>query len=253
MILSRRRSGTSGPPPPGRRTQPLRPPTARRRRRAGRAGPAGPASRPVVPASRAPGDSAARKHRATEPEHRTSRHRTAGAGRCRAAQQRGAAAVTLTIGVDVGGTKVAGGVVDDTGTVLVQTRRDTPADDVGKTRDVIIEVVTELAAGHAVEAVGIGAAGWIDATRSTVLFAPNLAWRDEPLRDVRQQGHRPAGDRGERRERGRLGRVPLRRGPRRRRLDGHVHHRHRRRRRHRARRRAGPRRATASPPSWATC
>ncbi|GLY20678.1 glucokinase [Micromonospora sp. NBRC 101691] len=92
------------------------------------------------------------------------------------------AAVTLTIGVDVGGTKVAGGVVDDTGRVLAQARRDTPAEDVGKTRDVIIEVVTELAAGRPVDAVGIGAAGWIDATRSTVLFAPNLAWRDEPLR-----------------------------------------------------------------------
>ncbi len=91
--------------------------------------------------------------------------------------------MTLTIGVDVGGTKVAAGVVDDTGAVLVQTRRDTPAEDVGKTRDVIIEVVQELAAGRTVEAVGIGAAGWIDAGRSTVLFAPNLAWRDEPLRD----------------------------------------------------------------------
>ncbi len=90
--------------------------------------------------------------------------------------------MTLTIGVDVGGTKVAGGVVDDTGTVLVQARRDTPADDVGKTRDVIIELVAELAAGHDIQAVGIGAAGWIDSSRSTVLFAPNLAWRDEPLR-----------------------------------------------------------------------
>lgn len=48
---------------------------------------------------------------------------------------------------------------------------DTPADDVAKTRDVIIELVRELASGHAIEAVGIGAAGWIDASRSTVLFA----------------------------------------------------------------------------------
>ncbi|MFG1777244.1 ROK family glucokinase [Micromonospora sp. NPDC049048] len=91
--------------------------------------------------------------------------------------------MTLTIGVDVGGTKVAGGVVDAAGTVLVQARRDTPADDVAKTRDVIIELVRELATGREIEAVGIGAAGWIDASRSTVLFAPNLAWRDEPLRD----------------------------------------------------------------------
>jgi glucokinase len=91
--------------------------------------------------------------------------------------------VTLTIGVDVGGTKVAGGVVDETGEVLAMTRRDTPAEDVGKTRDVIVEVVTELTAGRDIEAVGIGAAGWIDASRSIVLFAPNIAWRDEPLRD----------------------------------------------------------------------
>ena len=91
--------------------------------------------------------------------------------------------MTLSIGVDVGGTKVAAGVVDPAGRVLAQVRRDTPADDVAKTRDVIIEVALELAAGRDVEAVGIGAAGWIDATGSTVLFAPNLAWRDEPLRD----------------------------------------------------------------------
>ncbi|BCB78897.1 ROK family glucokinase [Phytohabitans flavus] len=91
--------------------------------------------------------------------------------------------MTLTIGVDVGGTKVAAGVVDEAGAVLAQTRRDTPADDVAKTRDVIIEAVAELARGREIEAVGIGAAGWIDATRSTVLFAPNIAWRDEPLRD----------------------------------------------------------------------
>jgi glucokinase len=93
------------------------------------------------------------------------------------------AAVTLTIGVDIGGTKVAGGVVDENGTVLARTRRDTPADDVAKTRALIVEVIAELVAEHPVEAVGIGAAGWIDETRSTVLFAPNLAWRNEPLRE----------------------------------------------------------------------
>jgi glucokinase len=91
--------------------------------------------------------------------------------------------VGLTIGVDIGGTKVLGGVVDDSGTVLATTRRLTPAEDVTKTLEVIVDVVRELAAGRDIEAVGIGAAGWIDATRSAVLFAPNLAWRDEPLRE----------------------------------------------------------------------
>jgi glucokinase len=91
--------------------------------------------------------------------------------------------VTLTIGVDIGGTKVAGGVVTSDGKVLAGTRRDTPADDVAKTRDLIVEVTAELAAEYPVRAVGIGAAGWIDADSAMVLFAPNLAWRDEPLRD----------------------------------------------------------------------
>jgi glucokinase len=85
--------------------------------------------------------------------------------------------------VDIGGTKVLGGVVDEDGAVLVTARRPTPADDVAKTRHVIIDVVRELAEGRVIDAVGIGAAGWIDARRATVLFAPNLAWRDEPLRD----------------------------------------------------------------------
>lgn len=91
--------------------------------------------------------------------------------------------MTLTIGVDVGGTKVAGGVVDEHGRVLAQTRRATPAHDVAGTRDTIVAVAAELATAHAVTAVGVGAAGWIDAAGSTVLFATNLAWRNEPLRN----------------------------------------------------------------------
>ena len=90
--------------------------------------------------------------------------------------------MALTIGVDVGGTTVAAGVVDEQGSVLATAERDTPSDDPGKTEDVIVELVGELAALHDVEAVGVGAAGFVDAQRSTVLFAPNLAWRDEPLR-----------------------------------------------------------------------
>ncbi|HEX5598614.1 MAG TPA: ROK family protein, partial [Micromonosporaceae bacterium] len=89
--------------------------------------------------------------------------------------------MTLTIGVDIGGTKVAAGVVDTAGEVLAQVRRDTPADDVAKLRAVIIEMVAKLSQTHPVSAVGVGAAGWIDPGRSTVLFAPNIAWRDEPL------------------------------------------------------------------------
>jgi len=90
--------------------------------------------------------------------------------------------MAVTIGVDVGGTTVAAGVVDEQGRVLATAQRDTPSDDPRRTEDVIVELVRELAASHDAEAVGVGAAGFVDAERSTVLFAPNLAWRDEPLR-----------------------------------------------------------------------
>lgn len=93
------------------------------------------------------------------------------------------AAQRLTVGIDIGGTKVAGGVVDQYGQVLALTRADTPATDVVRTRGVIVDMIRELAAAHPVAAVGIGAAGWIDSRQGRVRFAPQLAWRDEPLRE----------------------------------------------------------------------
>src|SRR3954449_8387890 len=88
----------------------------------------------------------------------------------------------LTVGIDVGGTKIAGGVVDERGRILGTARRESPATDTEAIEQSIEDLVTELRAAHEVTAVGVGAAGFVDSARSTVLFAPNLAWRDEPLR-----------------------------------------------------------------------
>jgi len=90
----------------------------------------------------------------------------------------------LTVGVDVGGTKVAAGLVDEQGAILRRTRRPTPSSSPEDVEDVIAACVDELCADAEVEAVGIGAAGFVTADRSTVLVAPNLSWRDEPLRDA---------------------------------------------------------------------
>ncbi len=88
----------------------------------------------------------------------------------------------LTVGVDIGGTKVAAGVVDPMGRVLARQRRITPSRDAKAVEATIVEVVEVLRSHHDVAAVGIGAAGFVDVDRSTVLFAPHLAWRNEPLR-----------------------------------------------------------------------
>ncbi|MEV0625550.1 ROK family glucokinase [Nonomuraea wenchangensis] len=87
----------------------------------------------------------------------------------------------LTIGVDIGGTKVAAGVVDDQGKIVEHTLRPTAADRPDLVAETVADVVRELSAGRPVEAVGVGAAGFVDETRSVVRFAPNLAWREEPL------------------------------------------------------------------------
>jgi glucokinase len=90
----------------------------------------------------------------------------------------------LAIGIDVGGTKIAAGVVDEQGRVLARRRAETPGTDPAAVLDTIGDLVDELRGEHEVGAVGIGAAGFVDASGSAVLFAPHLAWRDEPLRDA---------------------------------------------------------------------
>jgi len=89
----------------------------------------------------------------------------------------------VTVGIDIGGTKIGGGVVDDSGQVREETKAETPAANAADIADAVVAMVRDLATRHTVEAVGVGAAGFVDADRSTVLFAPNLAWRDEPLRE----------------------------------------------------------------------
>ena len=52
--------------------------------------------------------------------------------------------MSLAIGVDVGGTKVAAGVVDPEGKIVEKVKRLTPAASPAATEQVIVEVVTEL-------------------------------------------------------------------------------------------------------------
>ncbi len=90
--------------------------------------------------------------------------------------------MSLAIGVDVGGTKVAAGVVQEDGSILEVLRRPTPDTEAKAVAAVIVDLVTQLRARYPlVGTVGIGAAGWIDRGRSKVYFAPNVPWRNEPL------------------------------------------------------------------------
>lgn len=86
------------------------------------------------------------------------------------------------IGVDIGGTKIAAGVVDEEGRILAQTRRDTDASDAESVDAGVIEAVRELSVAYQVGAIGLAAPGFVSSDQSTVLLCPNLPWRDHPLR-----------------------------------------------------------------------
>ncbi|MFF3728963.1 ROK family glucokinase [Streptomyces sp. NPDC002476] len=92
----------------------------------------------------------------------------------------------LTIGVDIGGTKIAAGVVDEEGRILSMFKVPTPST-AGGIVDAIADAVSGASEGHRIDAVGIGAAGYVDDKRATVLFAPNIDWRHEPLKDKVEQ------------------------------------------------------------------
>lgn len=91
--------------------------------------------------------------------------------------------MSLSIGIDVGGTKIAAGVVDESGKVIAQVRRPSPASEAGAIVSTILSTAKELAAEHTVSSIGVGAAGFVDSARRSIIFAPNIMWRDEPLAD----------------------------------------------------------------------
>ena len=90
--------------------------------------------------------------------------------------------MSLACGIDVGGTKIAGGVVDEDGTIVEELRVESPATDAEAIEEAIAGLVTQLRERHPIETVGVGAAGYVDKARAVVLFAPNVAWRNEDLK-----------------------------------------------------------------------
>ncbi|WP_049580699.1 ROK family protein [Streptomyces sp. SBT349] len=91
----------------------------------------------------------------------------------------------LVAAVDIGGTKIAGALVDGAGDLLHRVQLATPAGEPAeRIMHTLTEVVTELTA-HAswtrVAAVGIGSAGPVDARTGTVSPVNIPGWRDFPL------------------------------------------------------------------------
>ncbi|WP_327664771.1 MULTISPECIES: ROK family protein [unclassified Streptomyces] len=93
----------------------------------------------------------------------------------------------LVAALDIGGTKIAGALVDDRGHLLLRAQRPTLAQEDGETVMGAVEAVLgELTASDLwprVRAVGIGSAGPVDRSRGTVSPVNVPGWRGFPLVD----------------------------------------------------------------------
>ncbi len=88
-----------------------------------------------------------------------------------------------TIGIDIGGTKIAGAVVTELGEIVAEDRVATEAGDSEAIIDAVVNMIERLAKGRDVPAAGVAAPGFIDVAQSTVYYTPNISWRNEPLRE----------------------------------------------------------------------
>ncbi|HEX2031123.1 MAG TPA: ROK family glucokinase [Actinomycetota bacterium] len=88
------------------------------------------------------------------------------------------------VGIDVGGTKVLGVLVGEDGSVLREDLFETPAEDVAGIMETIYRLADILRDGADPVGVGVGAAGMVDFGAGMIRSAPNLAWRETPIRDL---------------------------------------------------------------------
>lgn len=89
--------------------------------------------------------------------------------------------MTLVAGVDLGGTKIAAGLVGPDGTIHRRRIVPTPSGSAAAILDEIVGLIDDWIADGEAEAVGVAAAGFLDAERTTLMRAPNMPWRGEPF------------------------------------------------------------------------
>jgi len=94
------------------------------------------------------------------------------------------------VGVDVGGTKILSALVDETGKIILRNKKKTRADRGGEqVLGRIYASIDELIAQsgcfpHDIKAIGLGVPGALDPGTGVVAFAPNLGWRNMPLKSL---------------------------------------------------------------------
>ncbi len=95
---------------------------------------------------------------------------------------------TNVVGVDMGGTKILSAVIDAEGNILGTAKLSTKAAEgasavMDRIAESIRKAIDKSGVNEAsIAAIGIGAPGPLDPATGVVIFAPNLGWRDVPLK-----------------------------------------------------------------------
>ena len=90
----------------------------------------------------------------------------------------------MRIGIDLGGTKIAAGLVDDNYAIVCKAERRTEASrPAGEIVKDIVAVARELydQAGGSVQSIGMGVPGTIDNQKGTIAYTTNLPFQNEPV------------------------------------------------------------------------
>jgi glucokinase len=87
-----------------------------------------------------------------------------------------------TVGIDIGGTKIAAALVAADGSLVREAKLPTPSTDSQALTKAVVHLVNEMSSGEKIVGVGVAAAGFIDAKQANIYYAPNLSWRNEPLK-----------------------------------------------------------------------
>ena len=101
---------------------------------------------------------------------------------------RGSPGHPCAVGFDIGGTKIACGVIDGRGGIVESLPPFPTPGDQASMIDTLTSVVTELRGRHPLtNAVGVGAAGLINWPEGFVRWAPNNSYRAMPLRGLLEE------------------------------------------------------------------
>ncbi|MCA1703552.1 MAG: ROK family protein [Actinobacteria bacterium] len=94
-----------------------------------------------------------------------------------------------TIGVDIGGTKLAAGIVTEDGRILERILDSTPQTDSGSATLEVLSVAVKRLREYRpdVSAIGVGAAGMVEWPSGYIRWAPNNAYQELPLRELLAQ------------------------------------------------------------------